>query len=518
MTAYLLDEARASPVDTTWLGEDHATFWAKRRDVQLYYQTLIELSGQIPFLADKSGHIRTIAAQWQELTGIPVRTVLERGIGGAIHPTDSRRMTAAWWEAIKTGTRFDEHCQMRRVEGRYGWVRVRGCQLRHDDGEVSWLGTIEDTDAQHRLHAEALAAEERYRLASSATHDLIWDHDLITDRIRLGAAASTMLGRDPPTEFVSLDWCLDQIHPADRPMVERSYIAACRGNQRMWFCDYRVCRNDDYVVVSACAYIARDERGRALRMVGAARDLTAELKLDELQAELVRVSQVSEMGAMASMLAHELNQPLTAVTGYIRGAQRLLTQQGAAGIQRSVEALSLAADTALAAGAMVRRLRDLVARGDASIAVHDLVEIVEQACTLALVGAPQWQIERQVDIEPAARRVAVDQVQISQVLVNLLRNAVAAMHHVSHRQLIIRAHAQDECAEISVTDTGSGISPDRQARLFQPFTSTTSAGMGIGLSICRVMVEANGGHIWLNKSDENGTEFRFTVPLAEGKE
>ncbi len=230
------------------------------------------------------------------------------------------------------------------------------------------------------------------------------------------------------------------------------------------------------------------------------------------------MSRTNDMGAMASMLAHELNQPLTALIGYIRGAQRLLARGDETAIQKSLSALDAAAQSALGAGTIVRRLRELVTHGEATLAVQDLPELIEEACALALMDARQLRITKTVDLDPGARHVAVDRIQIRQVLINLLRNAVEAMRELTDRKLTIRTRAGGERAEISIIDTGAGIPPEQQATLFHPFASTKPGGMGVGLSICRIIVEANGGRIWLERSNSGGTEFRFTVPLSDGEE
>jgi PAS domain S-box-containing protein len=241
--------------------------WVGRHQVETYHGALIALSRQIPFLADSNGNLLCIAPAWTEMTGLPVEGSRGHGFFAAYHPEDRDSLIAAWQSALTYGSRFDRQSRVRRVDGHYGWARIRAVRLPQVGTEEQWFGTIEDTDVEHRLHDEALAAEQRYRLASRATHDLIWDHDLAADRLHFGEAMSTVFGYGP-TQPVTLRWWMNIIHPADRARVEQSYHAACESTQDVWLCEYRLRRADDgYAPVSDCGFIVRDEQGNAIRVV-----------------------------------------------------------------------------------------------------------------------------------------------------------------------------------------------------------------------------------------------------------
>jgi two-component system sensor kinase FixL len=249
---------------------------------------------------------------------------------------------------------------------------------------------------------------------------------------------------------------------------------------------------------------------------GFVRDLTAkeqdELKLRELQAELVHVSRLSAMGTMASTLAHELNQPLTAVALYLETARDILDDASAEPLLTLRAVMSEAAQETLRAGNIVRRLRDFVARGEVDKSMEDLPTLIEEAGQLALVGARERGVRSFFILEPQATPVLVDKVQIQQVLVNLMRNAVEAMATVPVRDLTVSSRLRsDGFVEITVADTGPGIADDVRARLFEAFVSTKVSGMGLGLSICRTIIEAHGGRIWIEERAEGGTCFHFTL-------
>jgi two-component system sensor kinase FixL len=252
---------------------------------------------------------------------------------------------------------------------------------------------------------------------------------------------------------------------------------------------------------------------------GFLRDLTdtraAEARIEELRSGLIHVARVSAMGTMASTLAHELNQPITAVANYMEAVRDLLDTPDPEDLPMIRDALDDAAGQAIRAGNIVRRLREFVARGDVEKAIEDLPDLIDDAAKLALIGATENGVATRFDLDPRASPVLVEKVQIQQVLINLMRNAIEAMAGVSERRLTVSSRPEgDNMVRVSVADTGRGIAPEIAENLFQAFNTSKAEGMGLGLSICRTIVEANGGRIWAEARDEGGTVFHFTLVKA----
>jgi len=257
--------------------------------------------------------------------------------------------------------------------------------------------------------------------------------------------------------------------------------------------------------------------GRRL-FTGFVRDVTerqeTQQRLQELQSELLHVSRLSAMGEMAATLAHELNQPLTATTNYLRACQRMLDASGTPDLARIRQAVALAAEQTLRSGQIIRRLREFVARGETEKRPESAAKLAEEASALALVGAKERGVKVRLQIDPKTSRAFVDKVQVQQVLLNLIRNAIEAMGEAERRELTISAVPDGEMVAFGVADTGPGLAADVAAQLFRPFVTTKREGMGIGLSICRTIVEGHGGRIWAEPNPGGGTVFRFTVPAA----
>ncbi len=255
---------------------------------------------------------------------------------------------------------------------------------------------------------------------------------------------------------------------------------------------------------------------------GFVRDLTerqeTQQRLQDLQAALVHISRFSAMGEMASTLAHELNQPLTAIASYLNGCRRLIdASDDKAGVIR--DGIERAADQALRAGQIIRRLRQFVTRGESERQVASLAKLIEEASALALVGVKETGVRVAFSFDPRVSFVLVDKIQIQQVILNLMRNAIEAMQETSRRELTISTTQLDpDMVEIGVADTGPGIAAEIAPQLFQPFVTTKADGMGIGLSISRTIIEAHGGRLWVERNPAGGATFRLTIKVLSGED
>lgn len=267
-----------------------------------------------------------------------------------------------------------------------------------------------------------------------------------------------------------------------------------------------------------------ETKGPMPSYTGFIRDLTqsqeTETRLQELQNELVHVSRLTAMGEMASTLAHELNQPLSAIANLLTGSRRLIDRGREADQAKVRDAIDRAAAQALRAGEVIHRMRDFVRRGASERVDESLSKLIEEASALALIGERDRQVDVRLSLDPAADAVYADRVQVQQVLLNLIRNGIDAMQENGARRkaLTITSAVTDQgWSQVSVADTGPGIAPEVLERLFQPFMTTKPQGMGVGLSISRSIIEAHGGRIWAEANPGGGALFRFTLPPADHK-
>lgn len=257
---------------------------------------------------------------------------------------------------------------------------------------------------------------------------------------------------------------------------------------------------------------------------GFIRDLTerqeAELRVHDLQSVLAHVQRVSEMGTLATSLAHELNQPLTAIANYVEAVRDMLhASPDDETLATAREALDECAAQSVRAGQIVRRLRDFIARGESERRIESLQRLVTEASALSLVGAGELNLEVDVRLDSSLDRVLVDRIQVQQVVLNLIRNGIEAMADSPVRRLLIYSEKEaGGFVRVTVADSGSGLSDDVAEHLFEPFRSTKETGMGLGLSISAAIISAHGGRIWAEPSKLGGTAFHFTIIDADSEE
>jgi two-component system sensor kinase FixL len=310
------------------------------------------------------------------------------------------------------------------------------------------------------------------------------------------------------------------LFPSDRLAEEEEIIRQLKAGQEIE--PYETVRRhrDGYEIqVSLSVAPIRDSAGNIVGASKIARDITgrrtAEERTVSLQNELAHVGRLTAMGQMSAAIAHELNQPLAAIANYVKAAQRLLEAENPSSQQLKTarEAVEKAAAQTIRAGTIIRYLREFVEKRDSEKRAEDLNQVIREAVTLGTVGSHYGDVRVKLQLAPGIPAVTMDRVQIQQVLLNLIRNAMEAMTDSDKRELSISCFQQaDNFVSIIVRDTGPGLPAEVKARLFQPFVTTKSRGMGIGLKICQSIVEAHGGII-RTLDEAGGAVFQIQLPL-----
>jgi two-component system sensor kinase FixL len=237
-------------------------------------------------------------------------------------------------------------------------------------------------------------------------------------------------------------------------------------------------------------------------------------QLQELNAEVLHLSRLSSMGQMAAMVAHELNQPLTAISNYMEAADTLLERGGDLPLPRIRNVIGRAGEQAVRAGQITQRLRGFASRGDSEKRIEAVSPLVREAAELAVVGTKDRGTSIRSEDNSGNATIVADKIQIQQVLLNLLRNAVEAVADQDNRDIALHTEANDDIVQFSVIDNGPGLPEEVQAKLFQPFVSTKNTGMGVGLSICHTIIAAHDGRLWAEPNPEGGTIFRISLTTA----
>ena len=437
---------------------------------------------------------------------------------------DRDRAARAVQESIDTGCNFDVQYRLHRDSDQGHWVRAVGTTINGPDGAPARLsGVMIDINREKRLEDEVRNSERHFR----SILDTIPDAMIVIDEHGImqffSSAAERQFGYSEPE---AIGQNISSLMPEPDRSRHDGYLARYlkTGERRIIGIGRIVTgmRKDGTTFPMHLTIGEMHSAGKPF-FTGFVRDLTeqqqTQARLQELQSELVHVSRLSAMGEMASALAHELNQPLSAISNYMKGSRRLLADSTDANAPKIQVALDRAAEQAIRAGDIIRRLRNFVARDASEMRVESLSKMIEEAGALGLTGAREQGVFLRFNLDPTCDLVLADRVQIQQVLVNLFRNALEAMAVSTHRELIAsNTKAADDMIEIAVSDTGPGFAGDTLANLFQPFFTTKETGMGVGLSISRTIIETHGGRMWAETNGSGGATFRFTLPIASAKD
>jgi two-component system sensor kinase FixL len=437
-----------------------------------------------------------------------------------LDPLDRERIGRAIRQTAETGSRLDAAFPVARPSGARHWIRLRAGLVRTADGKPHHLsGVALDIDEEKQLE-DALRTREMHLRSILET---IPDAMIVIDKAgimqffskaaerQFGYMAEEAIGRN-----VSI------LMPEPDRSRHDSYLERYRvtGEPRIIGIGRIVTgRRKDGTTFPMHLSVGEMRSGGEPYFTGFVHDLTeqqrTQARLQELQSELVHISRLTAMGEMASALAHELNQPLAAISNYMKGSRRLLSASEDPNRTKIESAMDRASEQALRAGQIIRRLRDFVARGESEKRVESIAKLIEESGALGLTGAREQGVNLQFELDRKHDLVLVDRVQIQQVLVNLFRNALEAMAASPQRKLVASTRAiVEDMIEISVADTGSGFADGIESNLFQTFFTTKETGMGVGLSISRSIVEAHGGKMWAENNTAGGATFRFTLPAA----
>jgi PAS domain S-box-containing protein len=444
----------------------------------------------------------------------------ETGWPRAFHPDDKKGMLQKWSAIRESGMRGGLEARLRRYDGEYRWFLFQAEPLRDEAGSiVKWYGSSTDIEDRKRAEEELRRSEAKLAEAQrvSQTGSFVWN---TSTGERFGSNEFfRILGYDQPRS-VTFDMVLQRAHPEDRAFVEQAIDYAIRDGKDLDY-EHRLLMPDGSVkYVHVVAHAVRDQADQ-LEFVGAVVDVTAtkqaEEKLHTARMELAHVTRVATLGELTASIAHEVNQPLAAVVANADAALRWLDREipDLAAARRSVEWVI---SDSYRASEVIRHVRALANKTDVEKAPLDFNQVVKDAIVLVQRELTSQRISLRAELAPARLAVFGDRIQLQQVIINLLINGIEAMQPVSGRprELVIRS-GQDQSSQVclSVTDCGLGISAENVNRLFNAFFTTKTNGLGMGLSICRSIVEAHGGRLSASSNEGPGATFQFVLPLHQ---
>jgi signal transduction histidine kinase len=360
------------------------------------------------------------------------------------------------------------------------------------------------------VQAQEALRESEHRLAMALEAGGLGAFEIHLDSGTIIATAPCLTLFGKGSEPFTTDDFLGAIHPDDRGEVAKLLTIGSRpGPERM----YRLITPEGEKRIELTARLLLDVDERPSRISAVLRDVTerflAQEKHEALLCQLLRAARLNDLGAMASALAHELNQPLAAGTNYLKAAERLLAKDP----EQAIGAISKAGGQFLRTKEIIQRIRGFVGQGQSLKTHEDLEKLCHDVLELVRVTTSCDGTQVYLKVETGLPQIEIDKVQIQQVLFNLIRNAVEAMEGQAVRQVTLSVARVDEDIVFRVSDTGPGLTPDIAAHLFMPFHSTKEGGMGVGLSLCRKIADGHGGKLW-HEPGEEGAVFCLRLPVT----
>ncbi|MBN3751957.1 PAS domain S-box protein [Paraburkholderia sp. Tr-20389] len=497
----------------------------KRMEAELLRQqeelraTIDAIPGMV-WSSSRDGELSYINRRWNEL-GITLAGNSGEVWTSIVHPDDWSAMHAAWRGAIATGKPFENVARIRQSNGAYRWMHIGAEPLRDQDGRIlRWYGV--NTDIEERKQAEqALERSEAFlsdaqrlsRTGSIATRlpagDMWWSDEVYR------------IFEYSPDYMPAMQLILARTHPDDLARVRDAYAAGLSGAPYVDV-EHRLQMPDGRIkYVHYVAHLAVPQSAN-IEYVGALMDVTerqlAQDALDRSTAELAHVTRVTMLGELAASIAHEVTQPLAAIVTAGDAATRWLNR-AKPDLGEVGQSISQMVRDAKRASDVIRQIRAMAQKRDPSQAVLDLNGIVRESIELVRRELDAARVELEASYAEPPLFVCGDRVQLQQVVINLVMNGVQAMAGVTGRARHMRIgtrRVDGHYGQVAVEDSGTGISGESVGRLFNAFFTTKADGMGMGLSICRSIVEAHGGRIWAESEEGRGATMQFVLPIDKG--
>jgi PAS domain S-box-containing protein len=487
-------------------------------------QDLMDLAASAGELGLWSRDVKTgvvwVNSHLRRLFGIgPVETVVLNDLLARIHPEDRTRVTYDVESAEVAGVRFEGEFRIIVPDGAERWLVARGRTV-NDAGGKRRMGVVLDITERKRAEQSLRESEERFRLMANSAPVMIWISGVDRRYTFFNKGWLDFIGHTLEQELEN--GRAQGVHPEDLDRCIETYRDAFHARQEFTL-EYRLLRHDgEYRWVLDYGTPRIDAQGMFLGYIGSCIDITdrkrSESESVKHRDELAHVTRVSMMGELAASLAHELNQPLTAILSNAQAAQRFLSGK-ASDVEEVREILSDIVEDNKRAGEVIRRMRALVKKEEFEFASLDLAELIQEIVSLVHSDAVLRSVSIRLEVDANLPRLRGDKIQLQQVLLNLLLNAFDAMKDcpMAEREVLVQAESDGaNMLHIAISDRGIGLTSDKLEKVFEPFYTTKREGLGMGLSISRSIIEAHGGRLWGENNQDSGATFSFTLPVRKG--
>jgi PAS domain S-box-containing protein len=509
--------------------EDRKRAEARVSQAETELRLALDTIPALAWSAGPDGSADFVNRGWTEYTSLSLEDTKGSGWSSRIHPDDRDKFVDKFLKAVAAGTPYEDEGRIRRTDGQYRWFLVRGTPFRDESGNiVRWYGTCTDIEDRRRAEEALRDSEKRFRDFSEASADWYWetgpDHRFtfipverpefpdVENRDQLGLTRWE-IAADFDTEPAKWQEHIDVL---DNHKPFRNFI-------------YQIRLKDGATMYAAVSGIPRfDDNSAFLGYRGGACDVTAMVRANQLekslrqaQVELAHITRLTTLGELTASIAHEGNQPLSCVVGNGAACLRWLSKdppQFYGEVRASVEAMIGDANRA---SMIIAKIRALAKNSSQQMSRLDINDVVKDAVALVRHELDDRDVALRQELTAAPATVIADRTQLQQVLINLIMNSVDAMEGVSGRarEIVVRSNlSEGDQIILQVKDSGCGVDPGQIEKLFQPFFTTKSKGLGMGLSISRSIIEAHDGSLTMSSDGGTGSTVHIALPLADARE
>ena len=509
--------------------EDRKRAEARVSQAETELRLALDTIPALAWSAGPDGSADFVNRGWTEYTSLSLEDTKGSGWSSRIHPDDRDKFVDKFLKAVTAGTPYEDEGRIRRTDGQYRWFLVRGTPFRDESGNiVRWYGTCTDIEDRRRAEEALRDSEKRFRDFSEASADWYWetgpDHRFtfipverpefpdVENRDQLGLTRWE-IAADFDTEPAKWQEHIDVL---DNHKPFRNFI-------------YQIRLKDGATMYAAVSGIPRfDDNSAFLGYRGGACDVTAMVRANQLekslrqaQVELAHITRLTTLGELTASIAHEVNQPLSGVVGNGAACLRWLSKdppQFYGEVRASVEAMIGDANRA---SMIIAKIRALAKNSSQQMSRLDINDVVKDAVALVRHELDDRDVALRQELTAAPATVIADRTQLQQVLINLIMNSVDAMEGVSGRarEIVVRSNlSEGDQIILQVKDSGCGVDPGQIEKLFQPFFTTKSKGLGMGLSISRSIIEAHDGSLTMSSDGGTGSTVHIALPLADARE
>jgi PAS domain S-box-containing protein len=518
----ILAAQAAISIENASLFADIQTAQDRARRVGEEFRRAFDMIPALAWRASATGAIEMANKQWHDYTGISPEDALGETWMRAFHPEDLETVSRKWHHLVKFGASEEFEARMRRIDGEFRSFLIRVTPNRDEEGNlVNWYGTHTDVDDLKRAQDLLRKSEADLAEGQRISHTGSWTWSAATDRIDWSEECARIFGFGPHERNVPYTALLEHIHPEDRSFVGAQHEKAMNaaGDYSM---EHRIIlSNGSIKTVLSQGRMVRNAANRVIEYVGTIMDITErkknELQMREAQAALSRVTRLTALGELTASIAHEVNQPLMAIVTNAAACSQWLTD--VSNIQEARLAVKRIIRDGQRAGDVIGGIRALAKKAPAQMSAVDLNSAILEVLALTRNEFDRHDVLAVTDLAASTMPVLGDRVLLQQVILNLIMNGLEAIDATASqaRLITLRSRQGDPGYNwVTISDTGIGLGHTGTERIFESFFTTKPDGIGMGLSICRSIMEAHQGRLWASPGSPHGSEFHFTLPLYEG--